>query len=142
MNNNMKFDVYIKYLDLNQDIIRRISKIGFFIKGFSITLISIVISLVVNKNISYSFYIFFSFIWIFIWWMDVINLRNEKIFRRDYDYKRMHWKEMDEEEILDLSYSFKGNNKDLLKKSIFNIFTSIHLFFVLFFSIYCFILLF
>lgn len=133
--------VYFKYIDLNQSIIKRLSRIGYFIKGFSITSMSIFLSLFISIewkiwNLVILFIFACSTLLVF-WIIDVLNLKNEKVFRQDYDYKRINWESMEESKILDLSYSFKqGKNNIQLKKSIFNFFTSIHLIMMFFLLIY------
>lgn len=141
-------DVYLfEYTKQNQKIINRLSNIGYSIKGISTTLFIGILTILTTfsnmklKSLSMNMFLFFSImIFLILWLIDVINLRNEKIFRKDYSYKLKNSEKLNNLDILNLTYiyevdDFKIIKKEVLWESIKNLFTMINLAFAFTFTI-------
>ncbi len=135
-NEQTKIKFFFEYTTHNQKIIERLSRIGYYIKGFSLTLFGAILGIYFSINFPNDanrilFLVSMILVFLIFWITDVINLKNEKIFRLDYSYKLKNWKKMDYEEIFDVAYYFKKIEKKQKKlqwkKSIFNWFTLINL---------------
>ena len=99
----------IKYLEMIQNVINRMAKNSFLLKGWSITLLIGIITLLNNK-----IYIGNSIILLFLL-LDSYYLMNERQYRKLYEKIRM----LDDEKV-DFNMSIKNFDKKEYLKSIFS----------------------
>ncbi|MBE7660360.1 hypothetical protein [Tenacibaculum finnmarkense] len=99
----------IKHLEFIQNIITRMNRNSFQIKGMSITISSALLALSANNsNILYASIIYFS---LFIFWgLDSYYLSQEKGYRDLYNRTRI-------KEELDIDFNLKLNKEDTLDKN-------------------------
>ena len=76
-----------KHLEFVQNIITRMAANSFILKGWTITLISILFALAIN-NSDTQFIILAIFPAFVFWGLDSYYLRQERLFRKLYDYTR------------------------------------------------------
>lgn len=91
----------LEHLKLIQNIITRMTGNSFYLKGWTITLVSCLIALTVNsKNFSY---LIVSFIPLLLFWvLDSFYLRQERLYRKLYDATRLK-----QEKDIDFSMDIK-----------------------------------
>lgn len=109
----------IKYLEMIQNVINRMAKNSFLLKGWSITLLTGITTLLNNK-----IYIGNSIIVLFLL-LDSYYLMNERQYRKLYEKIRM----LDNEKV-DFNMSIKNFDKKEYLKSIFS-YTEICFYFML-----------
>ncbi len=100
-----------KEIDIVQDIIRRMAYNSFIIKGWAITLIVITLLLRGTK-----FQVFIAFIPLFVFWfLDAYFLRQERMYRKLYEWLIKNRLETDEY-LLDMNaYRFQAEVPSLFK---------------------------
>jgi len=80
-------DKKIKHLEMLQGVISRMAGNSFLIKGWSITLVSAFVALAVSNGNKLLIAAAF-FPTIMFWFLDAYFLRQERLFRKLYDYAR------------------------------------------------------
>lgn len=108
-----------KHLEFIQDIVRRMASNLFFLRGWTITLISALLALFIKGSNS-SHVIYFLIVLILVFWiLDGYFLSQERLFRDLYNYVR----KLKEEEIdfsMDIS-EYKKFKKNTLVYAMFSI---------------------
>lgn len=91
MMENNKVDIYIFSLSNIQKIITRLSNIGYALFTITLTLLSIIASIIFSLNLNSTWKLWISIVSLVLisifFSVNIINLRNEKIFRKIYDEK-------------------------------------------------------
>ena len=77
----------IKHLEFIQNIITRMATNSFILKGWAVTVISILFVLELN-HLNNNLFVFTLFPAFIFWGLDSYYLRQEKLFRRLYDHSR------------------------------------------------------
>lgn len=77
-------DEKMKHLEMAQDTIKRMASNSFYIKGWTVTLVSALIALLIRESKTAYLYITFLPILTF-WYLDGYFLREEKLYRLLYD---------------------------------------------------------
>lgn len=111
-----EIEVKIKHLELVQNVISRMATNSFILKGWTITLISILFSLAINtSNIMFvSLAIFPALIF---WGLDAYYLKQERQFRKLYDYIRKN--ELEKDEYFSLDAKKFGKNVQSWYRTLF-----------------------
>lgn len=101
----------LEEIEIIQDIIKRMAFNSFLIKGWTVTLISVILLL---KGSGYQ--IFVAYIPLFLFWfLDAYFLWQERLYRRLYDWVVQHRLETDES-LFDLNaYRFKDEEQSKLR---------------------------
>ena len=101
----------LKEIELIQDIIKRMAFNSFLIKGWTITLVSVVLLL---KGPGYQILVAYIPLFLF-WFLDAYFLWQERLYRRLYDWVVQHRLETDES-LFDLNaYRFKDEEQSKLR---------------------------
>lgn len=114
-----------EHLDYIQGIINRMSHNSFLIKGWTITFISLLFILALNKS-SYSLLVLSLLPLLCFWGLDAYYLRQERLFRKLYDAVRK--KEIDDSFSMDtkpFNASVKGWFSTLFSSTIVIIYLTI-----------------
>lgn len=83
-NTQSKLELQLKHIDIVQDVIKRMAQNSFVIRGWSITLVSVMFAILKTQNVSpFSFLLAIIPAFIF-WYLDALYLRNERLFRDLY----------------------------------------------------------
>lgn len=75
----------ITHLQIVQEIIKRQAQSSFFVKGWSITLVSVIFAIVSTRGINPQLALFAIFPAILFWYLDTAYLRLERMFRHLHD---------------------------------------------------------
>ena len=82
-----------------QDIITRMNRTSFLVKGWTVTLVAVALLL---KGHWYHTLVAFIPLFVF-WWLDAFFLHQERMYRRLYDWVRKNRLENSEEHLFDLN---------------------------------------
>lgn len=96
-----KNNLYIKEIEIIQDIIKRLAQNSFFIKGWALTLI---VGVLVLKQENY-FYTVISFIPLITFWLlDAYYLQQERLYRKLFDHiVKKRFKINNDENLFDIN---------------------------------------
>lgn len=126
----------IKHLEMIQTIINRLASNSFFIKGWSVTIVSALFALAAKE--SNSQFVFISYIAVFMFWiLDGYYLSQERRFRKLYDHVRENL-EMDSDYSMDTK---KLDNDDYIMWSTSLLSKTFIIFHGILFLIVCFVML-
>ncbi len=101
----------IKEIEIIQDIIKRMAYNSFMIKGWTITLVAVVLLL---KGSTYQVFIAYIPLLVF-WYLDAYFLWQERLYRRLYNWVVQHRLESDER-LFDMNaYRFKGEEQPVFR---------------------------
>jgi hypothetical protein len=76
--------VRLKHLDAIQGVISRLSQNSFTIRGWSVTLVSVVFAILSTKDNARGLVLVTLLPAVIFWWLDAYYLRQERLFRRLY----------------------------------------------------------
>lgn len=97
-----------KHLEFIQNVIKRLSSNSFYIKGWTISLVAILSTLVKENNSKQTLLISLVVV-IFFWYLDSYYLFQERLYRKLYDVVRGK-----EEKNIDYSMNAKPNSRGWL----------------------------
>lgn len=86
MNNNDKKEIMFKEIDLIQSCITRMSQNSFIVKGWLITLLTVILTLkpeIIDVDI---LCLICAFSTLFFWALDAFSLKTEKLYRMKYEW--------------------------------------------------------
>lgn len=108
----------IKHLEFIQNIVKRMATNSFILKGWTITLISILFALAINSN-NKSIVILAIFPTLIFWGLDAYYLRQERLFRKLFDYVRKN--ELNKKEFYILDTSIVKNDVQSWKRTLISL---------------------
>lgn len=83
-------ETFHKELDLIQAMVTRLAQNSFYIKGWSITLVSVVLALNKDQLLANArpgwLLALVGVVWLAFWYLDAYFLRQERLFRKLYEY--------------------------------------------------------
>jgi hypothetical protein len=118
---NLKENVLHKEIDLIQACITRMAHNSFLIKGWTISLVAVVLALGDKiSNLSYLCLIILVPIWSF-WYLDAFFLHTEKKYRKMYEWVLVNRKAGNTEFLYDLNPNRFSKDVDTIKQVMFSV---------------------
>lgn len=97
----------LEYLKLIQNIITRMANNSFLLKGWTISLVSGILGILIVKRVGIIFYSLLFIPLIVFWFLDSYYLRQERLYRGLYDKIRV----LDDDKLDQTNYSMKPSQR-------------------------------